>query len=252
MKKKKIFALITTILLAAITLSACSNHKQTSQSLPSSQVILSKAQNTKFSSMHATWLQTDATNQTLQKAEARYQKKPLVIYANFRTNDNHYKMWLNRKHNFVQMQGTSSKRWFKTKLGKSSAYAQLTDVLAQSALMSFDNKCAKKFKVARIPNGYSLNYDGQDKHIWNFIIQNTMITSVIGIDPDNLKPDQVKIQIETDQKYQLTKLDINAGYRENGKLKHMRMVINQINQLPKMQIPSNVTRSAVDLGSLSR
>lgn len=252
MKKRKLFSLIALAFLA-LALTACSksNSNSSKNNLPSAQTVLSKAQNTKFNSMHATWLQTNNKNQTLQKAEARYQKKPLVVFADFTTNSNHYKMWINGKNNYVQMQGTATNRWFKTKLGKASEYAQLTDDLAQSALMTFSSSSAKLFKVAKTNNGYALNYSGKNKKIWKEIIQNTMITSVIGIDTDNIKPGQVTIKINTNQKYDLTKLKIDAAYKEGKSEKHIKMVINNINQLAKMQIPSTVTKSAVDLGSLS-
>lgn len=253
MKKTKVFSLITTILLAILTLTACSNKKSTTtqSSTPSAKTILAKTQTTKFSSLHATWLQTDKNNQTLQKAEASYQKKPLIIYADFTTNSNHYKMWINSKHNYVQMQGTSSKRWFKTKLGKASSYAQLTDDLAQSTLMTFSSNSAKLFKVKKAANGYTLTYSGKNKTLWSEIIKNSMITSVIGIDTNKVKPGKVNVKIETDKNYSLTGLTIDAAYKENNSEKHLKMVIDKINQVSKMQIPSSVTKSAVDLGSLS-
>ena len=78
--------------------------------------------------MHTTWNETE-NGQTIQKAEAQYVKDPTVIYANVATASNHYKMWIEGKNNYIQMKGTSSSHWFKTKLGKSSSYAVLTDSL---------------------------------------------------------------------------------------------------------------------------
>ena len=250
MKKKSLFSLLFLALLT-IFVSACSKNSVQKNNLPSPQVILSKAQNTKFKSLHATWLQTATSGQTLQKAEARFQKKPLTIFAYFTTNSNHYKMWMNDKQNYVQMQGTASNHWSKTKMGKASSYAQLTDQLAQSALMTFSSNSAKLFKVRRSSNGYQLTYTGNNKKIFNEIIQNTMITSVIGIDTNNIKPVKMVISLNTNQKYDLNKLNIDVTYKEKKAPKHIKMIINQINGLPKMQIPSNVTKSAVDLGSLS-
>lgn len=251
MKKKKfIFLGITLLLLTVVT--ACSRKIAAPEAnLPKADVVLSKAQNTDFKSMHATWLQTDSNHKALQKAEVRYHKDPQVIYADFTTSDNHYLMWIDGKYNYMQSQGTATKRWFKTKLGKNASYSQLTSDLAQDALMAFSSKTAKMFNVRGIQDGYALHYQGNSKKMWNEILDNTMITSVIGIDENSVKPGQIKIEINTDKKYNLTKLDIDLACKDENKEKHIKMVINQINKLPKLEIPSKVKKSAVDLGSLS-
>lgn len=250
MKKKKSIYLLFALLLLLLT--ACSRKiSAPSATLPKPDAVLSKAQNTNFNSLHAKWLQTDAAGKTLQKAEIKYTKKPQIVYADFTTSDNHYLMWINGKYNYMQSQGAATKRWFKTKLGKNASYSQLTSDLAQDALMAFSSKTAKLFKVSRTQNGYRLSYQGKNKKIWSEIINNTMITSVIGIDQESVKPGTIKIKIDTDKKYQLTRLDIDAACKDENSTKHIKMVIDQINRLPKLQIPKSVTKSAVDLGSAS-
>lgn len=201
--------------------------------------------------MHASWMQTNASGKTLQKAEAKFNKKPLVVYANFTTNSNHYTMWIDHKNSYIQSQGTATNRWFKTKPGKTSSYAELTDSLAKSALMNFSSQSAKLFKVKKTANGYFLTYSGKNSKLWKEIIQNTMITSVIGIDQNTLKNGTIKMQIATDAKYNLTQLNVDAEYHESSNIRHLKMNIDQINKLPEMKIPNHIIKSAVNLGALS-
>lgn len=252
MKKRKFWLTSCLLVILGLTLSACSsNNNKSAESLPSAQTILNDAEKTNLKTMRATWQQTNSSGKTLQKATAQYNKKPLVVYANFTTTANHYKMWISGKNNYVQMQGTSTDKWFKTKLSKTSSYAALTDSLAQSALASFNSKSLKKFKVAKTDNGYAISYKGSNKTIWNQLIQNGMITSVIGIDTDSIKPGKVNIMINTDKNYNLTKLSSTVGYKENNSTKNIAVTIDQINQLKNLKVPNKVVKSAVDLGSVS-
>lgn len=247
---KNTAAIFFTVLFV-LTLAACSNNKKSSQpkeKLPSATTILNGAQNTKFKSMTATWTQTDDKGDALQRAKAQYQKKPLVVFADFSTESNHYKMWIDGKHNYMQMQGTATNKWFKTKVTKASSYAQLTADLAQSALLSFSQNSAKLFKVKKIDNGYLLAYSGNNKKIWKSVTQNSMITSVIGIDLDNVKPYNTEVKISTDKKYNLTKTTIDAAYKDDGQVKHLKLNIDGINKNSNLKIPNAVTKSAVELG----
>lgn len=252
MKKNKLIKLFTfffTISLA-LNLAACAKQKKATpkkEKLPSAQTVLIGAQNTKFNNLHSTWLQTDKHGNTLQKAEVKYNRKPLVVYANFTTNANHYKMWMKGKQNYIQMQGTDSKRWFKTKLSKKASYVQLTGDLAAAAIISF-NKEAKLFKVSKTTNGYALTYDGKSKKIWHDINQGSMISSVIGIDLDAAKPGKTKVVFNTDRKYHLQKAQIDAAYSDENRERHMKMNIDQINKIGKLSIPTEIIKSAVDLG----
>ncbi len=253
MKKRRFFAL-SLVLLVGIGLSACSSNngkQKTSESLPSAQTILNKAEQTDFKTMTASWNQTDNNNRTLQKATAKYNKKPLVVFANFTTTSNHYKMWISGKNSYVQMQGTATNKWFKTKLTKTASYAQLTDKLAQTALMSIGSSSLKKFKVNKTSSGYSVTYKGTDKKIANNLLQNGMITSVIGIDPDELKTEKVDITINTDKKYNLTDFTTNLAYNEDSSHKNVQVKIDQINKSKPLKIPNKIVKSAVDLGSMS-
>ena len=73
-KNKKI--IIGLIGIFVLLLAGCSNNKSTTKkenTLPSAKTILTKAQKTKFDSMHTTWNETE-NGQTIQKAEAQYVK----------------------------------------------------------------------------------------------------------------------------------------------------------------------------------
>ena len=247
MKKKRIF-LLSLLLALPLILTACSS-SQSSEALPKPDKILSIAQNTEISSMQASWVQSNKQQQVLQNATVFFQKKPMVIHGDFNTTDNNYKMWMNEKNNYIQSQGTSSKRWFKTEVSKNSKYSELTDALASSALMAFSKKAAKSFNVKKTSTGFTLTFNGNSKKMWNEVISNTLLASFIGIDQDAVKPENVKIIVTTTDDYDLKKLEIDAEYQENDQVKNLKLIINQINRLPKMQIPSNVTKSAVDLGS---
>ncbi len=251
MKKKflNILILFLTILFA-LNLAACSQQKKATPkkpALPSAKTVLINAEGTKFNNMHCQWLQTDNNDKILQKAEVKYSKKPLVVYANFTTNSDHAKMWIEGKKNYIQMQGTATKRWFKTKLSKKSAYQQLTGDLAEAAMISF-TKQAKLFKVTQSNNGYAVNYSGTSKKIWNDINQGSMISSIIGVDTDDAKPGQMQITFNTDKKYNLENLKIDAAYQDEGKIRHLKMTIDQINKVGQLKIPASVTKNAVDLG----
>lgn len=252
MKRNKIIKLIAfffTILLV-FNLAACTKPKKSApkkEKLPSAQTVLISAQNTKFNNLHSTWLQTDNNNHTLQKAEVKYNRKPLVVYANFTTNANHYKMWMKGKQNYIQMAGTDTNRWFKTKLSKKASYVQLTGDLATAAIISF-SKEAKLFKVSKTNSGYALTYSGKNKKIWHDINQGSMISSVIGIDLDDAKPGKTTVTFRTDRKYHLQNAQIDAAYTDEGKERNMKMNIDQINKVGKLSVPSHIVKSAVDLG----
>ncbi len=93
--------IIITVLLALLFLTACSKtgSKKTAN-LPTAKTILTSAEKTKFSSMHATWNEL-SNGKSLQKAEAQYTKKPTIIYANVSSSSNHYKMWIEGKSNYI-------------------------------------------------------------------------------------------------------------------------------------------------------
>lgn len=249
MKKKNWLGLFFTLLLA-LTLTACGQNKKVSapqQQLPSANKILSKAANTNFKNLQATWLQTSNQGQVMQKAAVKYQKKPLIIFANFTTNANHYRMWIKNKQNYIQMQGTATNRWFKTKMTKSSAYIQLTGDLATAAIASFDKE-AKLFKVSKTNSGYQVAYSGKNKKIWHDINEGAMISSVIGIDTDNVKPGLMKVIFKTDEAGHLTEANISAAYRDDSSAKQMKLQIDHINNNQPLSVPRAVTSSAVSLG----
>lgn len=248
MKKKNWLGLFFTLLLA-LTLTACGQNKKVvapQQQLPTAKTILNKAANTNFKNLRATWLQTSKQGQVLQKAAVQYQKKPLVIYANFTTNANHYRMWIKNKQNYIQMQGTATKRWFKTKMTKSSAYIQLTGDLATAAIASFDKE-SKLFKVSKTASGYQVAYSGKNKKIWRDINQGAMISSVIGIDTDNVKPGFMKVIFKTDHAGHLTEANISAAYRDDSYAKQMKLQIDHINDNRSLKVPGQVISSAVSL-----
>lgn len=248
MKKKKI--LFWVLLTFVLILTACSKSKpQTANSLPTAKTVLTTAQKTKINNFHSVWTQTNDNSKVLQKAEVKYSKKPFVIFANFTTNSNHYKMWLNHKNNYIQMQGTSTKKWFKTKLSKSAPYQQLSDALVLNSLQAFNQ--VKDFKVKKNSQGYLLTYQGKNKQLWQDLIASSLITSIIGIDQNNAKAGLAKVNLQTDRHYHLTGLQLTYGYQENKTKKQIQVVIDQVNKLSKLSIPIQITKSAVDLGASS-
>lgn len=247
--KKFIIGLIGIFVLL---LTGCSTNKTTTKkenTLPSAKTILTKAQKTKFDSMHATWNETENGN-TIQKAEAQYVKNPTVIYANVSTTFNHYKMWIEGKNNYIQMKGTSTDHWFKTKLGKSSSYAVLTDSL--NNMLDPFVAANKQFKVTKKGNDYVLSYKGNNKKIWNAIVSDSAITALIGIDLDDVKPINNEIKIDVDKNYNITDVKVVSTYKDDGQKRTFTMNADQIDQIKNLSVPANVQKGAVDLGKIGK
>ena len=247
--KKFIIGLIGIFVLL---LTGCSTNKTTTKkenTLPSAKTILTKAQKTKFDSMHATWDETE-NDATIQKAEAQYVKNPTVIYANVSTAFNHYKMWIEGKTSYIQMKGTSSNHWFKTKLGKSNSYAVLTDSL--NNMLDPFVATSKSFKVKPNGNDYALSYEGNNKKIWNAIVSDSAITVLIGIDLDNVKPINNEILIDVDNSYHITDVKVVSTYKDEGTNRTFTMNADQIDQIKHLEVPANVKKGAVDLGKMSK
>lgn len=247
--KKFIIGLIG---LFVLLLAGCyTNNKTTKKenNLPSAKTILTKAQKTKFDSMHATWNETENGN-TIQKAEAQYVKNPTVIYANVSTASNHYKMWIEGKNNYIQMKGTSTDHWFKTKLGKSSSYAVLTDSL--NNMLDPFVAANKQFKVTKKGNDYVLSYKGNNKKIWNAIVSDSAITALIGIDLDDVKPINNEIKIDVDKNYNITDVKVVSTYKDDGQKRTFTMNADQIDQIKNLSVPANVQKGAVDLGKIGK
>lgn len=246
MKKIKIFLTSFLAIILITSLSACST-KKTETKLPSAKTILTGAQSTNLNNLAATWTQKNSTGKTTQTAKVKYNKKPLIMQVNVTNNSNHYKMWINSKTNYIQMSGTASDKWFKTKSSNNSSYAQLADSIAKNALLNLDDSTAKLFKVKKTNSGYTLTYNGNSKKLWQSIQQSSSITSMIGIDFSNAKVDQIKIKINTNKNYKLVNLTVSAKYKENKKVKSFNMTLDKINKLGTLKIPTNVTKNAVNL-----
>ena len=103
--------------------------------------------------MHATWSE-NSKNEVVQKAEAQNVKILQLILPMLQHNSNHYQMWIEGKNNYIQMKGTNSNHWFKTKLSKASSYSTLTDSLG-TILTPFIGT-SKLFKVQQTGNSYVL------------------------------------------------------------------------------------------------
>lgn len=248
--KKFIFALVSVL---AIFLAGCSNSSQTSKktnTLPSAKTILTKAEKDTYKSMHATWTEADSTK-TLQKAAVQYTTNPTVVYADVAATSNHYKMWIEGKTSYIQMKGTSSSRWFKTKSKDNDNYSSLIKSLNGSLLAPFVS-LGKQFKVKQAGNGYVLQYKGNNKKIWNAIISDSGVTSLIGIDIDDVKPIESDIQIKVDSNYHMTGVKIASTYKDDGEKKKFTMTVDQIGQVKKLSIPASVKKNAVDLGKLGQ
>lgn len=248
MKNKKF--LVALVGFLALFLAGCAHSSQKKQNtLPSAKTILTNAQKTKFKSMHANWAEK-SSGKIMQKAEAQYVKNPTVVYTNVSTTGNHYKMWIEGKNNYIQMKGTSTNRWFKTKLSKNSSYSVITDNL-NNMLVPFTD-IAKIFKVKRAGTNYVLIYQGNSKEIWNAIISDSAITSLIGIDLDDVKPIKHNIKIDVDHNYSVNNVKVASTYKDDGKIKTFTMNADQINQIKQLSVPNNIKKSAVDLGKLDK
>ncbi|KRM04248.1 DUF6612 family protein [Lactobacillus kitasatonis] len=247
--KKFIIGLIGIFVLL---LAGCSTNKTTTKkenTLQSAKTILTKAQKTKFDSMHATWDETE-NGATIQKAEVQYVNDPTVIYANVAAASNHYKMWIEGKTSYIQMKGTSSNHWFKTKLGKSNSYTVLTDSL--NNMLDPFVATSKSFKVKPNGNDYALSYKGNNKKIWNAIVSDSAITVLIGIDLDNVKPINNEILIDVDNSYHITDVKVVSTYKDEGTNRTFTMNADQIDQIKHLEVPANVKKGAVDLGKMSK
>ena len=249
-KNKKF--IISLIGIFVLLLAGCSTNKTTTKkenTLPSAKTILTKAQKTKFDSMHATWDETE-NGATIQKAEAQYVKEPPIIYANVATASNHYKMWIEGKTSYIQMKGTSSNHWFKTKLGKSNSYAVLTDSL--NNMLDPFVATSKSFKVKPNGNDCALSYKGNNKKIWNAIVSDSAITALIGIDLDDVKPINNEIKIDVDKNYNITDVKVVSTYKDDGQKRTFTMNADQIDQIKNLSVPANVQKGAVDLGKIGK
>lgn len=251
MKIKRRTFLTVLVGFLAVFLTACSapNTKKAGDNLPSAKTILTKAQKQKYTSVHAAWTEK-GKGRTLQKAEAKYTASPTVIYVNVAAESNHYKMWVENKSSYIQMKGTSTKRWFKTK-AKSGSYTSFIKSLNGNLLTPFVN-LNKEFKVKKNNNGYVLSYQGKSKKVWNAIVSDAAVTSLIGIDVDDVKPVNSQVQIATDQNYQVTKVEIASAYRDDGEKKNFTVKIDQIGQVKNLSVPTSVKKNAIDLGTLGQ
>lgn len=237
--------------LLLLVLTGCSSNLNTQKgnALPSAKTILTNAQKTKFKSMHATWNES-STTKVLQKAEAQYVSDPIVVFANVSNSSNHYQMWIEGKNNYIQTKGSNTNRWFKTKLSKANSYSTLTDSLG-TMLTPFVGT-SKLFKVKRKGDNYALIYNGNSKNMWNAIISDSAITSLIGIDLDDVKPLNNEIQIDIDKHYSVNDVKIVSTYKDDGQKKTFTMKVDQIDQIQNLTVPANVKKSAIDVGTLNK
>lgn len=246
MKKRNLFTWAILLLAMVTVLSAC--HRRKPQPAPSPARIIARAEGTKIKSMSASWRQVDQGGKVEQAIDAKYQKKPLVVYADMTTKSNKQKIWLNSQNTYIQSKGTATNRWFKTKISKANDYAQLTDDLSRSILMDLSSY-ADKFSDATVAkNGdYYLTYSGHSKKLFKSLVNDTMITSVVGIDSNTIKPKHVKFTLVTDHFCSLKSINVQITYVENGQTKQAKVNVNNINKMKHMSVPTSVTKTAVDM-----
>ena len=247
MNKKLILGLVA---LLALCLSACSQKSAKSgDNLPSAKTILTKAQKANYNSMHATW-DEKSNGKTLQKAAVEYTTKPTIIYANVSATSNYYKMWVEGKNSYIQMKGTNSSHWFKTTT-KAGTYSSFIQSLNGNLLTPFI-PLHKQFKVKKNDNNYALIYKGNNKRVWNAIVSDAAVKTLIGIDIDDVKPINTEIQVDVDKNYNVNDVKIVSSYKDDGQKKTLTMNVDQIDQIKKLSVPSAVKKNSVDLGKLDK
>lgn len=247
MNKKLILGLVA---LLALFLSACSQKSAKSgDNLPSAKTILTKAQKANYNSMHATW-DEKSNGKTSQKAAVEYTTKPTIIYANVSATSNYYKMWVEGKNSYIQMKGTNSSHWFKTTT-KAGTYSSFIQSLNGNLLTPFI-PLHKQFKVKKNDNNYALIYKGNNKRVWNAIVSDAAVTTLIGIDIDDVKPINTEIQVDVDKNYNVNDVKIVSSYKDDGQKKTLTMNVDQIDQIKKLSVPSAVKKNSVDLGNLDK
>lgn len=235
--------------MLAIFLSACSKKSPKTNTLPSAKTILTKAQKTNYPSLAASWSEK-ANGALLQKAEVKYSAKPTVVYANVSAVSNHYQMWAESKNSYIQMKGTNTNHWFKTS-ANSGTYSSFIQSLNGSLLTPFI-KLQKQFKVNKQADNYVLVYQGNNKKVWNAIISDSSVTTLMGIDTNDVKPINNKIQITLNKDYQVTNVNVVSSYKDDGQKKVLTMKVDQIGKVKNLSIPKQVKTNAVDLGEISK
>lgn len=250
--KKRFFAkilILTLLCFLSLELAACQQkHAAPPQKqVPTSSQLFNQIVQQKPKSCQSHWQQTNGSGKVLQAVQVKYQRQPLVVYANFMTRANHFRMWISGKTNYIQMQGTASKHWFKTKLAKSSAYAQITDDLVPVISQTFGQQ-AKLFHVRSVGNNYELVYHGRSQKIWRSLCDNALIASVIGVDLDHVKPADSTIIFQTNRHSHLRQIRLQCSYRDEGHDKQLRLRVDHLNQGQRLAIPRFILHSAVNLG----
>lgn len=237
----KLFLLTSLILV----LSACSQNKsKTAKTQVNAQTLIATASNTKINNLNTTWQQMNGQKTAMQSANLKYQTKNQIAYGNFATNSNHYQIWVKGNTSYMQMNGTATKKWFKTSSQKNLNFAKLTTLLPAEIFSIFN---AKSFKVTTNNAGYLLTYQGKNNKIWKQILNGNLLPSDIGLDPKEVKPGQIKLTVNLSKKANLKNLTLIANYQANNKTNSLYLKLDQINQLPILSIPKSITKSAVDL-----
>lgn len=148
------------------------------------------------------------------------------------------------------MKGTNSSHWFKTTT-KAGTYSSFIQSLNGNLLTPFI-PLHKQFKVKKNDNNYALIYKGNNKKVWNAIVSDAAVTTLIGIDIDDVKPINTEIQVDVDKNYNVNDVKIVSSYKDDGQKKTLTMNVDQIDQIKKLSVPSAVKKNSVDLGKLDK
>lgn len=90
------------------------------------------------------------------------------------------------------------------------------------------------------------------KKVWNAIVSNAAVTTLIGIDIDDVKPINTEIQVDVNKNYNVNDVKIASSYKDDGQKKTLTMNVDQIDQIKKLSIPSTVKKNSVDLGKIGK
>ena len=107
-------------------------------------------------------------------------------------------------------------------------------------------------QTCALPIYYALIYKGNNTRVWNAIVSDAAVATLIGVDIADVKPMNTEIQVDVDKNYNVNDVKIVSSYKDDGQKKTLTMNVDQIDQIKKLSVPSAVKKNPVDLGTLDK